>query len=316
MLPPTGARPTAARPTEAPAPTERRSAVTSQVRDQRHTLEPVAAWTAILHPDTWRIIEDEAGRAHLLPATLKIPHKPGVGGVGLGRDRDGRPVPAVAEAIKSYTEQGFVAVPAQPVRAFGADLPDYCCRWEGRNGATHLWAWQRVRVIHTRSQIEVDRDAHVAALSVWMRTLLGFDEAPSEVEALHRETARRKFLELSVEARTNPRRLTELDILARRMKSLGWPAPQLPSATITYAQPAATARAPEPAPDQSTELAQLRAQLAAMSAQLASLTAAPAASPAAPPPAQGVVVGSPSAAEAALPFLDEGSAPKPKTPKG
>ncbi len=316
MLP---ARTTAAPPqTNRPIGAPIRRAATPQGRAAVLALPPSSGWIATAHPADWGPVRDDSGQWHILPRLAKTMLLPGVGGVSLGRDASGQRVADARRVIAERVASGAVEVPRTTIYANGEEYADYCVRYPVVGGACHVWAWERPELARAgRSTVKPDRDAQVAFLKYVAHELLGMAEPePDTFDAL-RNDLRTKAVRLAIGATQSPTRRQALDRIAEILRSLGWDdGLDLPASQVRWAHP--EPEEAEPAPDQSAEIAQLRAQLAAMSAQLASLTAAPAAaaSPAAPPPAQGVVVGSPSAAEAALSFLDEGSAPKPKTLKG
>jgi hypothetical protein len=245
-------------PVTAPTADARRRAVVGGATTRRHTLPYTAAWTGLMHPDTWRIVEDAAGRSHLLPGVLKLHHVSGTLGVGVGRTSDGRPAPVVDGAVIAARERGMISLPDGPVLAFGQAMPDYCCRYEGERTVAHLWAWQRPRVLHRRSNVETDLDAKVAAIRGWMQDLFGVEQAPAEIVESHRDGLIRRERILAVEAGRNPRRIDELALVRRRLDSLGW----APATTVHVAA--------QPAPPDIAALladpaivAQLRAALAA-----------------------------------------------------
>jgi hypothetical protein len=183
-----------------------------------------------------------------------------------------------------------------------------------RGAWAHVWAWEQPEVVAgNRTITRVDHDVRCDFLRRVATDVLGMTDPPDDVLTQIRGDLRDRARTLAVQARQYPTRAQALAYVAERLVSLGWAdGLDLPPVEARPTRPpplSPEAPVAEPTDDVLQQVRRMTpAQLDALRVALGA--------PAAPPPAQGVVVGSPSAAEAALPFLDEGPASKPKPPKG
>jgi hypothetical protein len=246
-------------------------------------------WVALAHPAKWSPAHDGSGRWHVLPDLIRVMLMPGVGGVGRGRDIDGRGTPDARHAIHARQDEGFIEVPQGPVEAWGEVRPDYCLRFRVSSGQwSHAWAWEQPEVMAgNRSVKKVDHDAKVAFLQRVAREVLRLAAPPDDVLEQIRADLRDQARTLAVQAARWPTRATRLDRISERLHSLGWAdgltLPPPPTARVVT--PDAAPEAPA-APSYTVE--QLEAMLAAMKASSAA------------PPSPAALVGSPTPAEAAL----------------
>lgn len=126
----------------------------------RLRLDPSHQFVFLFSPLVWDV---RGGR--LLPSLREFRLEPGVAGVEELKGRfDGDATRALAELAKN----GWKLVPRGPVRAFGADAPDYCLRYDGHRGPVHLDAWRRPVQIGSRVELEHDVDG----FNDWLASLV------------------------------------------------------------------------------------------------------------------------------------------------
>ena len=112
------------------------------------------------HPIQWDVAGQGDG-AVIVPRLRLFRLEPGLSGVIQIQGRnDGNANLAISE-IK---QAGWIEIPRMPVKAWGAESPDYCVRYDGVRGPVHSEAWRRFHIVGAQVATEWDQEGWIEFL--------------------------------------------------------------------------------------------------------------------------------------------------------
>jgi hypothetical protein len=128
-------------------------------------LDASPQFTYLFNPQDWGVQWRE-GQPILLPGLRELRWEPGLSGVDQVKNSlDGNAIRAIAILVAA----GWTEIPRHAVRAWGAEKPDYCLRYDGYRGAIHLPAWRRPLRVGPKTETEWDQIGYVD----WLSNLVG-----------------------------------------------------------------------------------------------------------------------------------------------
>jgi hypothetical protein len=112
------------------------------------------------HPIQWDVA-GEGDDAVIVPRLRLFRLEPGLSGV---IQVPGRNDGNANLAISEIKQAGWIDIPRMPVKAWGADQPDYCIRYDGVRGPVHAEAWRRFHIVGASVANEWDQEGWIEFL--------------------------------------------------------------------------------------------------------------------------------------------------------
>jgi len=153
-------------------------ATSTTPRASRLRLRRTDAFSLLLLPDRYQVLQDSAGQAWVVPDPLIIPHTPGVNGVTESRVRTEHGVVKVGDPSTVLAvwrdHHGAIEVPRDyPVTAHGEDHPSWLSAYRVPSGVHHCWAWEKPIASAAGTRVDRDEDAKIRFLAAVGRSFLG-----------------------------------------------------------------------------------------------------------------------------------------------